>query len=89
MRRTTCRMLSSVGITAAEIEKKLRASSRLEPAEVHVQDTSSGCGSFFQIKVVSPVFQGKPLIQQHRLVNEVLRDEIKEIHGFTLETKAK
>lgn len=89
MWRATFRMLSSVGLTAEAIEKKLRTNSQLQPTEVEVQDTSSGCGSFFKIKVVSPVFEGKPLIQQHRLVNEILRSEIKEIHGFTLETKAK
>lgn len=82
-------MLAPLAISAAEIENKLRASSRLQPTDVEVQDTSSGCGSFFKIKIISPVFEGKPLIQQHRLVNEVLREEIKEIHGFTLETKAK
>lgn len=89
MWRLTSKMLAPLAISAVEIENKLRASSRLQPTDVEVQDTSAGCGSFFKIKIVSPVFEGKPLIQQHRLVNEVLRDEIKEIHGFTLETKAK
>lgn len=79
---------SAVGLTAADIESKLRSSSRLQPTTVEVVDTSAGCGSFFKIKIVSPVFSGKPLIQQHRLVNEVLREEIKNIHGFTLETKS-
>lgn len=76
------------GLTATDIESKLRSSSRLQATTVEVVDTSAGCGSFFKIKIASPVFAGKPLIQQHRLVNEVLREEIKNIHGFTLETKS-
>eukprot|EP00796_Vickermania_ingenoplastis_P003861 gene3862-2739_t len=81
--------LAAVSLTAADIEAKLLASATLQPTAVSVLDTSAGCGSFFKIRVVSPVFSGKPLIQQHRLVNEVLKDEIRIIHGFTLETKAK
>lgn len=74
-------------LTAREIESKIRAST-LCPSEVKVVDTSAGCGSFFKITVASPQFVGKSMIQQHRMVNEVLKEEIKVIHGFTLETKA-
>jgi stress-induced morphogen len=36
---------------------------------------------------VSPEFKGKGLVLQHRLVNEVLNEEISKIHGLTLTTK--
>jgi BolA-like protein 3 len=79
-----------VSYTAADIQAKLQSSEALQPVQsIKVVDASAGCGSFFNIDIVSPVFQGKSLIQQHRLVNTVLKDEISAIHGFTLNTKSK
>ncbi|KAL7701425.1 hypothetical protein N2W54_004767 [Lotmaria passim] len=79
-----------VSFTAADIEAKLQSSEALRPVQsIKVVDVSAGCGTFFNIDIVSPVFQGKSLIQQHRLVNSVLKDEISAIHGFTLNTKSK
>jgi len=40
----------------------------------------------FQVVVVSPQFQGKPLVRQHRMVKELLREEIKAMHGLVLNT---
>ncbi|CCW65927.1 unnamed protein product [Phytomonas sp. Hart1] len=77
----------SIRLTSEQIEAKIRSSEILKPVlHVAVQDVSAGCGSFFNIQVASPVFEGKSLIQQHRIVNEVLKHEIKKIHGFTLKT---
>lgn len=87
MLRVSRQLLAAAVLSAADIENRIRSSSALKVSAVQVKDTSSGCGSFFSIKVSSPDFEGKTLIQQHRLVNEVLKDEIKAIHGFTLETK--
>jgi len=36
--------------------------------------------------VVSPKFAGVPLVQQHRMVNEVLKKEISGAHGITVST---
>ncbi|KPA79311.1 hypothetical protein ABB37_05772 [Leptomonas pyrrhocoris] len=88
MLRVVPRLL--VSYTAADIQAKLQSSEALQPVRsIKVVDASAGCGSFFNIDIVSPVFQGKTLIQQHRLVNGVLKDEISAIHGFTLNTKSK
>ncbi|EPY31810.1 hypothetical protein STCU_03215 [Strigomonas culicis] len=84
MFRHTLRYLAA--LSAEDIQAKLTACATLKPTRVAVEDTSQGCGSFFNITIVSPVFAGKPLIQQHRLVNDVLQEEIKAIHGFTLNT---
>jgi stress-induced morphogen len=45
-------------------------------------------GSFFQIEVTSSRFKGLSTVQQHRLVNEILKEEIAKVHGVTLKTKA-
>lgn len=83
------RSLRFLAVTAADIESKLLNDATIKPTSVKVRDVSSGCGSFFHVEVTSPVFAGKMLIQQHRLVNEALRAEIKEIHGLTIDTRLK
>lgn len=42
----------------------------------------------FAIEVESDKFKGIPMIKQHRLVNELLKDEISQWHGLQLKTKA-
>jgi BolA-like protein 3 len=59
----------------------------LQPVHLSVEDTSGGCGSFFAIHVVSEKFNGLMMVKQHRLVNDILKDHIKDIHGMTLNTQ--
>uniref|UniRef100_A0A0L0P3L1 Bola-like protein n=1 Tax=Candidozyma auris TaxID=498019 RepID=A0A0L0P3L1_CANAR len=59
-----------------------------EPSNLQVRDISGGCGSMFAITVESSQFKGIPMIKQHRLVNEVLKEEIAQWHGLQLKTKA-
>jgi stress-induced morphogen len=42
----------------------------------------------YAIEIASQKFKGLPMMRQHRLVNEVLADEIKAWHGVQLRTKA-
>uniref|UniRef100_A0A182NUR9 dolichyl-P-Glc:Man9GlcNAc2-PP-dolichol alpha-1,3-glucosyltransferase n=1 Tax=Anopheles dirus TaxID=7168 RepID=A0A182NUR9_9DIPT len=51
-----------------------------------VVDESDGCGGKFRVVVVSTQFQGKPLLQRHRLVNAALEEELKTIHAFSQKT---
>ena len=37
--------------------------------------------------VVSEAFEGKALIQRHRIVNEILAEEIKLIHALSIQAK--
>ncbi|KAK7205398.1 bola protein [Myxozyma melibiosi] len=59
-----------------------------EPSQLSVEDISGGCGSMFAIDIVSKSFKGKPMIKQHRMVNEVLAEDLKQWHGVRLTTKA-
>ncbi|KAF3991618.1 hypothetical protein FT663_01455 [Candidozyma haemuli var. vulneris] len=59
-----------------------------DPSTLQVRDISGGCGSMFAITVESSKFKGITMIKQHRLVNEVLKDEIAQWHGLQLKTKA-
>lgn len=60
----------------------------LQPTKLEVQDISGGCGSMYGIEIVSEKFAGLPVMKQHRLVNQVLGEEIKKWHGMQLKTKA-
>ena len=54
---------------------------------VKVVDLSDGCGSKFDIIVVSSEFMGKSIIAQHRAVNKAIEEERKHIHAITVKTK--
>ena len=54
---------------------------------VQVQDISGGCGTMYAVAITTEKFRGLPVIKQHRLVNEVLSEQIKSWHGMQLKTK--
>eukprot|EP00794_Sanderia_malayensis_P014411 gene14411-15913_t len=67
------------------IEKKLRDS--LEPIHLDLVDLSaSSCGKSYSAVIVSEKFNGKPLLQRHRMVNDALKKELGHIHAFTMKT---
>ncbi len=68
----------------SRLESKLRNS--FSPSHLSVEDTSGGCGAFFRLEIVSKNFEGISMVKQHRAVNELLKEEIKGIHGLTLAT---
>lgn len=41
----------------------------------------------YNIIVESPLFAGKSLVQQHKLVTSSIQEELKTIHGYNLRTK--
>jgi stress-induced morphogen len=61
-----------------------------EASEVAVEDRTGG-GDHFQVTVASPAFDGLPLIDQHRRVNDVLRAHLADgsIHELRIKTKGK
>ncbi|KAF7270470.1 hypothetical protein GWI33_016575 [Rhynchophorus ferrugineus] len=71
-------------ITEEHIKNKLQK--ELEATHVEVIDHSDGCGEKFSCLVVSEKFKGKPLLQRHRLVNNILQEELKRIHAFSQQT---
>lgn len=87
-RGITFRMYSSAP-PMDDYEKKIFEilSEELSPKNLLVRDVSGGCGSMFAIEVESSKFKGIPMIKQHRIVNEVLKDEIAKWHGLQLKTK--
>ena len=74
-----------------QIESKLQA--QLQPLhlevinESHMHKVPPGSESHFKVIVVSAQFEGRSLIAQQRLVNELLADELRgQIHALALKT---
>ena len=56
--------------------------------DLHVEDRTGG-GDHFQVTVSSPRFDGLPLLEQHRLVNEALAEPLRDgtIHELRIKTR--
>jgi stress-induced morphogen len=44
--------------------------------------------AMFQVSVISDKFVKMPLVKQHKMVQDLLKDEIKNMHGITIKTKS-
>lgn len=63
----------------------------LNESELHAGHRSSpGTGeSHFRLLVVSPAFAGKSRVERHRMVNQLLADELRDhVHAMALRTYA-
>jgi stress-induced morphogen len=70
-----------------ELESMLRTAFP-EATKVRVTDRTGG-GDHFLVEVTSPRFDGLPLLEQHRLVNDALADPFASgrIHEMRIKTK--
>ncbi|KAJ4400430.1 hypothetical protein N0V91_008684 [Didymella pomorum] len=75
-------------LNEAELHVFNKIKGELEPTKLEVQDISGGCGSMYAIEIESPKFKGLTVIKQHKLVNQVLKEEIAQWHGVQLRTRA-
>jgi stress-induced morphogen len=59
-----------------------------DATKLRVEDRTGG-GDHFQVTVETPRFNGLPLLEQHRLVNEALADPLRDgtIHELRIKTK--
>ncbi|XP_026225951.1 bolA-like protein 1 [Anabas testudineus] len=56
--------------------------------ESHMHAVPAGSESHFRVLVVSSQFEGLPLIQRHRLVNETLKEELSScVHALAIQAK--
>lgn len=54
----------------------------LECSHIHVD----GDGRHFDAVIVSAAFEGKSLLQQHKLVYQVLGEKMEKIHALSMKT---
>jgi stress-induced morphogen len=72
-------------ITPDEIKSTLAQA--LPVTLIETQDLTGG-GDHWQVIIVSPAFEGKGLIDQHRMVNDALKEPMgdQRIHALSLKT---
>uniref|UniRef100_A0A1L8DLS8 Putative bola bacterial stress-induced morphogen-related protein n=1 Tax=Nyssomyia neivai TaxID=330878 RepID=A0A1L8DLS8_9DIPT len=77
---------SPVKFTENDLKKSL---SEKFPAaeEIAVEDISGGCGAMFEIFVRTKEFKGLSTVKQHRLITEILKEQIKDMHGLRIHTE--
>ncbi|KNE58102.1 hypothetical protein AMAG_04922 [Allomyces macrogynus ATCC 38327] len=73
--------------TDAERAVYLKLRSALAPTALEVRDVSGGCGAMYELYIESPQFAGMNKVQQQRLVNQVLKEDIATWHGVRMTTK--
>lgn len=71
-------------ISISEIEAKIKEKIRVS----HIEVIDLRGGDHIQVILVSPDFENKSLVEQHKTVYDALSNEIKsnEIHALTLKT---
>jgi acid stress-induced BolA-like protein IbaG/YrbA len=72
-------------INPVQIESMIKTA--IPDAQVQVQDLTGG-GDHYKVLVVSSVFEGKGLVQQHQLVYGAVREAMstEAIHALSLQT---
>jgi stress-induced morphogen len=72
-------------MTPAQLKERLETLAAGTQAEVN---DLTGTQDHYQAVVVSPVFEGKLMIEQHRMVYKLVQSEIdsNEVHALTLKT---
>ena len=74
-----------------QVQKKLEQALSPNHLEVinesHMHRVPPGSESHFKLVVVTPLFEQKRLLQRHRMVNEILAEELAEdIHALAMHT---
>lgn len=75
--------IMSSNVSESSLLDKLKTDKTLQASHIDIVDTSGGCGQSFNAVIVSDAFAGKSLLQRHRLINELLKDEISQMHAFS------
>ena len=77
-----------------EIEISRRLTEALRPVYLDVVNESykhnvpKGSETHFKVTVVSDSFEGRSLLERHRLVNNILSEEFKEgVHALSIQAK--
>jgi acid stress-induced BolA-like protein IbaG/YrbA len=72
-------------VSPQQVEAMIKA--EMPDAQVQVQDLTGG-GDHYQVTVISSVFEGKGLVQQHQLVYGAVRQAMSSeaIHALALKT---
>ena len=72
------------------IEEKLSSEFEVDYLQVenesHLHNVAPGAESHFKVTIVSNSFDEQMLIKRHRTVNQILQQEMQQIHALALHT---
>jgi len=72
------------------IEQKLSGELEVDYLQVenesHMHNVAPGAESHFKVTIVSNAFDDQMLIKRHRAVNQILQQEMQQIHALALHT---
>lgn len=91
--RFSTAQMATIGPIQATIEARLKDA--FEPVHLEVENESfkhsvpPGSESHFKVFVVSPKFDGVPLLQRHRLVNDAIKGSAADLPVHALSIQAK
>uniref|UniRef100_A0A7M4G219 BolA-like protein 3 n=1 Tax=Crocodylus porosus TaxID=8502 RepID=A0A7M4G219_CROPO len=80
-----CRALASQTEGEAQVMRVLQEKFP-QACAIKVVDISGGCGAMYEIHIESKEFKEKRTVQQHQMVNQALKEEIKAMHGLRIFT---
>nr|XP_034830203.1 DNA-binding transcriptional regulator BolA isoform X1 [Maniola hyperantus] len=88
----TRQMSAATGIIASSIRNKLQHALQAKHMEVinesYMHNVPKGAETHFKVVVVSDQFDGLPLIKRHRMVNDVLKEELQNgVHALSIVAK--
>ncbi|CAF4765511.1 putative bolA-like protein K11H12.1 [Pieris rapae] len=88
----TRKMTSLGGVVANAIKTKLETALQTKHLEVinesYMHNVPKGAETHFKVVVVSDKFDGLPLIKRHRLVNDILQEELRSgVHALSIVAK--
>ena len=72
-------------VSQSELEAAIRQKVEKVSALI-VSDVSGGCGQAYDVIIVSDAFEGLNTLKRHRMVNELLKEQIAELHAFSQKT---
>ncbi|OTF83618.1 BolA-like protein [Euroglyphus maynei] len=83
---------SSSTTTSPGVELQTRINKLLNKSfpnaqEIIVKDISGGCGSMFEVYIATMDFQGMSKVKQHLTVSNILKNEIRDMHGIRIFTE--
>ncbi|CAK1546247.1 unnamed protein product [Leptosia nina] len=88
----TRKMTTLSGVVADSIRMKLETALQTKHLEVinesYMHNVPKGAETHFKVVVVSDKFDGLPLIKRHRLINDILREELQGgVHALSIIAK--
>lgn len=81
---SSIRRYSTIPTDAGEKQIYTKLTEALQPSKLTVKDVSGGCGSAYAVEVSSEKFTGLSMIKQQRMVNQILKEEIANMHAYVL-----